>query len=109
MDGGLQARFAEMGVMGFAGYIAALLLALMFTLQRWWEARQSGDDAASDMLAAALAVQTALIAMDLSVDAHVNIIGALFWITVGISLTGSGAVVRVHDKDVNSSYARSPA
>lgn len=85
-DGGFQARLVEMGFVGFAGYFGALLLAFGLTLKRCMVARQStGCAAQGDMLAALVAVQVALIAMDLSLDAHVNLVGALFWITVGLA------------------------
>ena len=96
VDGGLQARLVEMGLMGFIGYVTVILLAVALTVRRWWYARRCGANGESDMLAALIAVQAALIAMDLSLDAHVNLIGALFWITVGLTLTPRQA--EVHNK-----------
>jgi putative inorganic carbon (hco3(-)) transporter len=90
-DGGLQARLVEMGFTGFVGYVAVVLLAFAFVLQRWWEARRSGDHRESEIMSVLLAVQASLIVLDLSVDSHVNLTGALFWLTVGIALS-PGAV-----------------
>lgn len=94
IDGGLQARFAEMGFVGFIGYIATLLLALTFLLARWRQASRSGDQTESDALAALLAVQVILIVLDFSIDSHIGLLGALFWLTVGISLSRQNAPVK---------------
>ncbi len=91
IDGGLQARFAEMGFAGFIGYIATLLLALTFVLGRWRQSRRLGDQAESDALAALLAVQVMLIVLDFSIDSHIGLLGALFWLTVGASLLRQNA------------------
>lgn len=87
VDGGLQARLVEMGFAGFIGYVAAVLLAFAFVLQRWLEARRSGDRTEGEIMSALLAVQAALIVLDFSADSHVNLAGALFWLTVGIALS----------------------
>lgn len=87
IDGGLQARFAEMGFAGFGGYIATLLLALIFGFQRWRQSKRSGDNTEGDALAALLAVQAMLIVLDFSIDSHIGLLGALFWLSVGISLS----------------------
>ncbi len=91
IDGGLQARFAEMGFAGFIGYIATLLLALTFVLARWRQARRSGNHTECAAFAALLAVQMMLIVLDFSIDSHTGLLGALFWLTVGISLSRQNA------------------
>jgi putative inorganic carbon (hco3(-)) transporter len=87
VDGGLQERFFEMGFAGFAGYIATLALAFMFTIGRWIEAKRSGNDEDRSILAAVLAVQAALIILDFSIDSHSGLPGVLFWLAVGIALS----------------------
>ncbi len=87
IDGGLQARFAEMGFVGFSGYIITVLLAFCFGIQRWWDARLSGEHTQSDYLAVLLAVQAMLIVQDFSIDSHLGLLGALFWLSVGISMS----------------------
>lgn len=110
IDGGFQARFAEMGFAGFAGYVATVLLALTFVFRKWREATQSGDHAARDAAAALLAVQATLIIMDISIDSHGNLPGALFWIVIGIALARGLAHARAAEKDAKSlGYAGSPA
>lgn len=86
IDGGLQARLVEMGFAGFLGYVAALLCACAFVAGRWQRARRAGDRTECEIMSVLLAVQAALIALDVSVDSHVNLTGALFWLTVGIAL-----------------------
>ena len=86
VDGGFQARFAEMGFAGFAGYVACMLLAMFFVFQRWRWSSRSGLNAESDALAALLAVQVMLMVLDLSIDSHLGLLGVLFWATIGIAL-----------------------
>ncbi len=87
IDGGFQARLAEMGFAGFTGYVVTLLLAFAFVLGTWWKAKQAGDHAQRDVMAAVLALQAMLIVLDFSLDSHGNLQGALFWIAVGIGLS----------------------
>lgn len=94
VDGGLQARLVEMGFAGFLGYVAALFCACVFVAARWQRARRSGDRTECEIMSVLLAVQAALIALDVSVDSHVNLTGALFWLTVGIALSPRGADAR---------------
>ncbi len=110
IDGGFQARFAEMGFAGFIGYVATLLLAFVFVLGMWWRAKQSGDHAERDVMAAVLALQAMLIVLDFSLDSHGNLQGALFWIAVGIGLSRRSVAVAADSvKTKLSGYAGSPA
>ncbi len=92
IDGGFQARLVEMGFAGFAGYAATLLLAFSFGWAMWWKARQSGDLGRNDVMGALLAVQAMLIVLDFSLDSHNNLLGALFWVVVGIGCSPQNAV-----------------
>jgi len=92
IDGGLQARLAEMGFAGAAGYCVVLLLTFGVAIERWREARKSGNDAESDLFASLLAVQTVLIVLDFSIDSHVGLPGVLFWMTVGMTLSRGKAL-----------------
>ena len=76
---------------GFIGYIATLLLALTFVLARWRQARRSGNHTECAAFAALLAVQMMLIVLDFSIDSHTGLLGVLFWLTVGISLSRQNA------------------
>jgi hypothetical protein len=97
IDGGLQARLVEMGFAGFIGYVGVVLLAFGFVVSLWLNARRSGDRAEEETLSVLLAAQAALIILDFSVDSHVSLSGALFWLTVGIAFApraGSDQPVR---------------
>lgn len=109
IDGGYQARFAEMGFFGFAGYVAALLLAFGGALAIWRNAKHTKNDTLCEMAAAVLAAQAVLLVMDFSFDAHVNVLGALFWIIAGIGLAHahadeheSGRAAAAHAKTASS-------
>ena len=84
VDGGYLSRLLEMGVFGFAAYLIALGAALLLSLQAWNAARLDGRTGDALVGAACLALQLALLALDIAADHHNSLPGLLFWIAVAI-------------------------
>ncbi len=84
IDSGYLERLDEMGMLGFAGYVAVLGIALAATLRRLTSRAASAESKA--VLAAAAAIQVALAALDLSSEHHVGLMGVAFWCPLAIVL-----------------------
>jgi putative inorganic carbon (HCO3(-)) transporter len=83
-DSGYLERLDEMGIIGFAGYLAVLAIGLAATLRRLMSGKADAGTAA--VLAAVLALQVALAGLDLSSDHHVALMGVVFWCCVALVL-----------------------
>ncbi|MBC5798678.1 MAG: O-antigen ligase family protein [Candidatus Eremiobacteraeota bacterium] len=90
LDNGYLSRWLELGSVGFAAYLVALVAALLFSVHRWVQARRFGDPAEQiDLIATAIAVQVALMGAELGEDAHLAVLGVYFWLMVGLALKGA--------------------
>jgi hypothetical protein len=89
IDNGYLERLDEMGVIGFAGYVAVLFIGIAATLRRL--VSRGPDAQTASVLAVALAVQVALAVLDLSSDHHTGLLGVAFWCCLGIALRPSPA------------------
>jgi O-antigen ligase len=85
LDNGYFARFVELGVVGFAAYLAALGAALFAAARAYWISLREPRSAVSSILAAALAVQVMMLFMDLSTDTHNALLGLFFWLSLYIA------------------------
>ncbi len=96
LDNGYLSRWLEMGVVGFAAYLAAVLAALFFAMLRWARARRLGAPSEEiDLLATAIAVQMALLAAEVGGDSHGQLSGFYFWFMVGLALKGAAEELNV--------------
>jgi O-antigen ligase len=82
IDNGYLARFSEMGVVGFALFLAAVLAALVFALRSYSLARSRGDVDGLDLSALAVTFQAVFLAREVFADAHVAFTGMFFWAMV---------------------------
>lgn len=95
LDNGYLSRFLEMGVIGFALYVATLVFALLYAFKGYARARRSNDVAAVDIFATAIAMQIVLAYLDVISDTHVALGGMLFWATASVvSLYGAQSEAR---------------
>ena len=85
LDNGYLSRFVEMGVFGFLAYLFATFGAALLTLLCAVQLRRESAEAAA-VAAACLAVQVALLSLDLSSDHHASFAGTMFWIATAIPL-----------------------
>ncbi len=83
-DNGYIARFTEMGYFGTACYLAAVFGVTIVGFRRWSALRAPEDRDARAMAAGAIAVQAALIFLDISSDHHNALPGLFFWLSMAI-------------------------
>jgi O-antigen ligase len=93
MDNGYLARLSEMGLFGFALYIAALLAALAYALRAYALARQRRDPAALDLIAVAISLQVAFLTLETFTDSHYAFPGFFFWMVVCVASQHGGATI----------------
>ncbi len=86
LDNGYLSRFVEMGVAGFVAYLITLGCGLVFCFRALIRAGAQNDRSLQRIAATALAVQMALLGLDLSGDAHLALAGLIFWLLVALSL-----------------------
>jgi hypothetical protein len=86
LDDGYIARFLEMGIPGSLCYIATLILGAAFGLRAFIVSLTTRNVALQQIAVAGLAVQAALIGLDLSGDYHSALAGDFFWLVIGLSL-----------------------
>ena len=80
-------RVLEMGVLGGAAYFSVVLGALILSLVTWWRARVVRDEEVQSLGAIAVAVQVAVMVMDLGGDARFNLNGVIYWLSIGLLLS----------------------
>jgi hypothetical protein len=86
LDNGYLSRFVEMGVAGFAAYLIALAAGIWFALRALSLALAQKNAGLAQIAATAIAVQIAMLGLDLSVDAHAALPGLVFWVLLGLTL-----------------------
>ena len=86
-DNGYIARFTEMGYFGTACYLAAVFGVTIVGLRRWSALSGPSERDARSMAAGAIAVQVALIFLDISSDHHNALPGLFFWLSMAIMPT----------------------
>lgn len=79
LDSGYLSRFLEMGVVGFAFFVGAVILALVAACRAYARARRAGDKRMVDILATAIAFEVILIYLDFIADNHLALGGLIFW------------------------------
>ena len=83
-DNGDVARLVEMGWFGTACYFVAVLGALALTFSRWRAHARAGEKRLEGMCAAAVALQAALVVLDVSSDHHNALAGVFFWTVLAL-------------------------
>jgi hypothetical protein len=83
-DNGYIARFTEMGYFGMAAYLAAIVAMFALTARRWWVLDRAADVGGAAFAAAALALQAALMFLDVSSDHHSLLAALFYWIAFGL-------------------------
>ena len=87
LDSGYLSRLVEMGFPGFAGYVAAIAVALGVTLRTLFSAR---DPRTRTLAATSAAIQVALIGMDFSGEGHPGVLGMAAWTLAGLAAAAHG-------------------
>lgn len=83
-DNGYIARFTEMGYFGTACYLIALITALVMAYVRWRAFKRAELHDEAMLAAAVVAIQVALIVLDLSDDHHTGYAGMFFWLSLAL-------------------------
>jgi hypothetical protein len=83
-DNGYIARFTEMGYFGTACYLAAVFGVTIVGFRRWRALRESHEVDARALAAGAIAVQAALMFLDISSDHHNSLPGLFFWMSMAM-------------------------
>jgi hypothetical protein len=83
-DNGYIARFVEMGYFGTFVYLLTIFGMLVATARRWYALDRAGASMESAIAAAALALQVALVFLDVSSDHHSALAGAFFWLAFAL-------------------------
>lgn len=86
LDNGYLSRFVEMGIAGLIGYLFTLGAGLLLAARALARAASLKDAAWQQIAVTALAVQLALVGLDLSGDAHSAMSGVVFWVLLALTL-----------------------
>ncbi|HTV74693.1 MAG TPA: O-antigen ligase family protein [Candidatus Acidoferrales bacterium] len=87
IDNGFASRLVEMGYPGLAGFLVVTLGSLLFSFSAWRRATAQKKSGPGELLAAATAVQIALLGMEASGDTYQGLSGVFFWTTVALVST----------------------
>lgn len=80
-DNGYIARLTEMGYFGTLVYLLTIVLMLAYSIGRWRAANRAKDLTAASIVSAAIAIQVALVFLDVSGDHHAQLSGIFFWLS----------------------------
>ena len=83
-DNGYVARFTEMGYFGVVCYLATVFGALGIAVRAWRKLRGPAFVGARSRTTAIIAVQAALLTLDISGDHHNALPGLFFWLAVAL-------------------------
>lgn len=113
LDNGYLSRFVEMGVAGFIGYLVTLAAGICFAVRALTLAVARKNVMLGQIAATAIAVQVAMLGLDLSVDAHSGMPGLVFWLLLGLTLRhepgDEGVFARSAGKDPSPNRHRADA
>jgi putative inorganic carbon (HCO3(-)) transporter len=108
LDSGYLARFVELGLPGFLGYLAVVVgvpLLLAFGLGRI--PRERPDSVDTKVVGAmAIAICAALAWSDAANDAHLGLDGLLFWLALGLGSLAAGVPVKAGAPRTRATWSR---
>ena len=105
LDSGYLSRLVEMGIPGTVGYCVAIFALLVAAAYGVFTAR---DPSRRNMASVALAIQGALVGLDLSGDAHIGLLGLCFWLAAGMGAAVSASVPEHDDVPAPIVIGRAP-
>ncbi len=82
LDNGYLARFLELGVAGMAGYVIALVIALMASFASYRTFLRTANANAASIAAMGLIIQLLLLVLEVASDSHNSFPGMFFWFSV---------------------------
>ena len=85
LDNGYLARFVELGVVGCAAYLVALVLAVVAVFRAYFMSLRAGDTLLCSILAGSFAVQVTMLGTDLSTDTHGGLLAIMFWFSLYVA------------------------
>jgi putative inorganic carbon (HCO3(-)) transporter len=85
LDNGYLARFVELGVVGCAAYLVALVLALVAIFRGYLVSLRADDTLLCSILAGSFAVQVTMLGTDLSTDTHGGLLAIMFWFSLYVA------------------------
>jgi hypothetical protein len=94
IDDGYASRFLEMGYLGMLGFLVVTFGGLLYSLRAVRTAAERGMPEATAMLAAATAVQVAMICLNLGGDSQLGLGGLLYWTALALVTRWSTDVAR---------------
>jgi putative inorganic carbon (HCO3(-)) transporter len=88
LDSGYLCRFVEMGVAGTVAFLGGLGFALSAAVRVWRGAIRAGDGRLQDLAAVAIALQVAMLALNLFGDADFGLGAIVTWVSLALILRG---------------------
>ena len=86
-DNGFLERFLEMGVFGFALYLASIGASFVLSFTGLRRSLAAGDDASATLFATFISIQVGLMGANSSADALLSLMAIFYWMVAGLSST----------------------